>query len=253
MFDPINSFMTNNVHAIIFILFLIVTYWLRSEIGKLVDEFLTMKNLKATLFIGLVMMVFLISNIFYNFIQIDVSLVAPYMIAMSALLASLVAMINMRKSYIERVLDKSNEISSLTHNAIIKIDILLEKYDEYVHMLRGSKPLNKYFIMSYGILFENISSIIVEPKISTYVTDKNTDIFYNLHNNLFFILTDYKELIERIEKNPEINKTKQKIVTDTQLELYNITHQNLNDLRKAIERIKNDNGNEHKKLYKEEN
>jgi len=250
--DLIMSFFNNNSYGILLIVSVIVIYLFRSVTGKLVEMFFTVKNLNVTLFIVFLLMVFLVSNTFYNFILICNNLVAPYMIALSALLASIVAMINMRKSYIARVLEESNEITLLTHNAIIKIDILLEKYDVYLEMIKGIKPLDKYLILNYGILFENIQSIIIEPKMSAYVIGKKTDIFYNMHNNMFFIISDYKNTLDLLEKKPEIHNTKLKLFPDKYFLQYDNLSQNLIKLKETIIKIKNEKIDSYNKLYKEE-
>jgi hypothetical protein len=243
MTDPINSFIANNIYLIIFILFLFITYWLRNEVGKLVDRFLTMKNLKATLFIVLLMMVFLISNTFYNFIHIDVSLVAPYMIAMSALLASLVAIINMRKSYIERVIDKADDIIAITHNAIIRISFLYEKSSFYKKIFMGEVFISVEILNEFEMLLRDIVSLLNSKEVHRHISGQESKVLYELHGNIFLLLA--------LQKRASILLA-EKVFDDNQLKMFDDTMEDLKKLEELFISIRENSLLEHDKLVIEE-
>lgn len=252
MHDPINSFITNNIHAVIFILFLIVIYSIRSKVGKWVDQFLTMKNLKATLFVILILMIFLVSNTFYNFIPIDVELVAPYMIAMSALLASIVAMINLRNSYINIVVDKKDKIIALTHNAIIRIGFFYDKSNIYRKIFLGEEPMSKQNLNLYEQLLKDILELLVTKEIHRYIDKNESELLYRLHGNIFLMLTVQKTVIELLDRKP-VEIIKHKVFDEKQLKIYNDIINDLEQLSKLFETIRKTGLEEYNKIVKEEN
>lgn len=248
MNDSINIFINNHTVAIIFILFIVITYWLRSEVEKLVDGLLTMKNLKATLFIVFVFIIFLVMNTFYNFTHIDVSLIAPYMVAMSALLASLVAIINMRKSYMERVVDRSDKVIVLTHLGIMKIQFFTEKSKLLKLMLVGESKIQYDMLIEYEIMLRDISTFLNREDLYRF---ESHDIYYEVHNDIIIFLTILKKIIRDIEKNYENFNGKVRNFFDNS-ESYEKLIENLKQLMVVLEDIKIEETKEHQKLYEEQ-
>lgn len=117
------------------------------------------------------------------------------MIGLSALLASTVTLINMRETYINKVLDKSESIQTITNNAIIKIAILQDKYSRYLEIIEGKSKFDEILFSQYELLFQNILKIIEDKELSNNISKNNCDIFYDIHNQIFLILAHHKLIL----------------------------------------------------------
>jgi len=84
-----NEMISANINTIVILVFIIISYTLSCYISKIVNWFLTTKHLVVVLFIIVSFMIFLVFNIF----SVETVLIAPYMIALSALLASAMAVL----------------------------------------------------------------------------------------------------------------------------------------------------------------
>ena len=251
MNDLTNSFITNNIHAIILILFLFITYWLRNEVGQLVDRLLNIKNLKATLFIIVAMMVFLVSNTFYKFISIETTLVAPYMIAMSALLASIVAVINIINNNIKNIIDKSEKVTALTHSGAVKINFFIEKSGLLKQMLLGKTIVSQEAFIEYNVLLRNILEFINREDLHRYIGGLNARAFYEMHNDIFIFLAILNKAMRDIDKDAEKYDGKFLKVFEN-IESYEKFIANLDRLVIALNEIKTEETKEYKKLYDEQ-
>jgi len=251
MYDLINNFITYNVYAIIFIIFLITTYLLRTEVGKLVDRFLAIKNLKTTLFVILILMIFLVSNTFYDFISIDANLVAPYMIALSALMASVVAAINIINNNIKNTIDKSEKAIALIHTGIAKINFFTEKSTLLKLILMGESRIQYDLLTEYEIMLRDILNYLNREDLCRYISDINAEIFYQAHNSLIIFLPVLKKLIHDIGKDSE-KCYGEKIKVYTNIEFYEKFIENLDKLIVALQDIKTAETKQHQKLYDEQ-
>ena len=256
MIDPVNSFITNNKYLIIFIIFLFSTYYLKSQVAKLVDGFFTIKNLKATLFIVLVLMIFLVTNTFYCFVQIDVDLVPPYMVAMSAILASIVAIINIINNNIKNIIDRSDKVISLTSEGIIKIDILLRNIYVYKKIMLDKIVPKKNILVGNGILFDDMLKYLTSENFVRFITNDNVEIVHEAYDGVFiqnFFNKDVIDEIEKIEKNLELFQTERTpFYNDERKKGLDKTIQNLEKLKKLMIEIRENETKEHQKIYEEQ-
>ncbi len=248
MTDPVNSIFTNNINLIVFLLVVFITFWLKSNIGKLVDSFLTMKNLKATLFIVLMMMVFLVSNTVYNFIPIDAILVAPYMIAMSALLASIVAVINIVNNNVKNIIDKYEKVIALTHSGIARISFFTEKSKFLKLMLMGESKILYDSLIEFEIMLRDILNFLNRDDWHRF---SNHSIFYEVHNDLVIFLPILKKVIRDIDKDPEKYSGKYIKIYENS-EYYEKFIENLDKLIIVLEEVRIAETKEYKKLYDEQ-
>lgn len=256
MNDAVNSFISTNIYVIIFILFIIIIYWLRSEVEKLVDGLLTIKNLKASLFILLVLMIFLVTNTFYNFVHIDVSLVAPYMVAMSAILASIVAIINIINNNMKNIIDRSDKVIVLTSEGIIKIDILLRKIDVYKDIMLDKRVTKKSMLVGYKVLFDDMLKFLTSENFVKFLTNDNSEIVHKVHDGIFiqkFFNEDVIDEIVKIDKDPKhLQDERNPFFNDEREKGLDKTIQNLEELRKLLIDIRENETKEHQKLYEEQ-
>lgn len=246
--DSINIFINNNIGITVFILFLLVVYSLKNTVIRLIDEILTIKNLKVILFIILVLMVFIVLNTFYKFISIETTLVAPYMIAMSALLASIVAVINIINNNIKNIIDRSEKVTALTHSGAVKINFFLEKSKSLKLMLVGKSKILYDFLIECEIMLREILNFLNRDDLHKF---KSYDIFYEVHNDLIIFLPVLKKLIRNIDKDPEKCYGKYIKVFEN-AESYEKLIENLEKLIIVLEEIKIAETKEHKKLYDEQ-
>ncbi len=173
-----------------------------------VDWCLVMKRLKVFLFILVVFLVILIVNSIFDCISVDEKIFAAYMIALSALFASTVALINLRKSIIEKEIEKQTAIIAVVHNSLVKIAVLESKLGLYKLMLNGTKPLDNILLENYGQLLSNIMDIIIDKEIAQYIHANNSELIYSVHDSLFLALSNNRTWLNKIEKNPELNGIK---------------------------------------------
>jgi hypothetical protein len=177
-------------------------------IVKFVDWCLVIKRLKVFLFILFIILILLIINSIANLICIDEKVFASYMIGLSALFASTVAMINLRISYINKESEKHSEITSVIHNSLVRIAVLESKLGLYKLMLNGTKPLDNILLENYEKLLSNIMEIITDKDIAQYINANNSDLIYSVHDSLFLALSNNRTRLNKIEKNPKLNGTK---------------------------------------------
>jgi hypothetical protein len=180
------------------------------------------------------MLLFLVINSFISIICIDEKVFAAYMIGLSALLASTVALINIRKSSLDNIQERRDMLLTNINNNIIKINVLYSKFDEYQNMLEGIKPVDKVLLSNYEILFKNILDIIIDKDISRYIDAKNGNLFYNLHNSIFMILSYTSILLDEIDKKPQINRTIYRCFNNEQLKILSNVKSDLLKTRDSI-------------------
>ncbi|NOQ30141.1 MAG: hypothetical protein GQ570_03365 [Helicobacteraceae bacterium] len=201
------------------------------SIVKCVNWVLVLDRLKVLLFILFALLIILVV---YSFIFDNTNIIAAYMIGLSALLASTVAMINMINTYVLKMEDEKNKIISVTHNSIVRINILVNKFNALPNMMRGEVLLDKILIVQHNHLYENILSIIIDPLITKDICKDNQKIFYDLHDSISILLTYSDDALQVININPTINRSRHRFVTDDQSKIYDSVLENLHNLRKEI-------------------
>ena len=155
---------------------------------KIIDTILVMKNLKVSLFIVLIFITFLVLNSFYEFIFVDSKLIAPYMIASSALLALIATTINIINTNIKNIIDKSDEVIALTHSGIAKINFFTEKSKLLKLMLTGKSDMNNDLLNEYDVMLRDILVFLNKKNLHKYIDGKKHDSIYDLHNDIILLL-----------------------------------------------------------------
>jgi len=232
-----NDIINSNIYLIVFGLFILMTFVSSSFILRFINWFLTIRKLQITLFIVLVLMIFLVTNTFYKFIPIPINLVAPLMIAMSAILASVVAMINMYKSSIERAIDKRDEMIGVIHNAIIRIELFNSKSNTYKKIFLGEEPMSRDMLNLYELLLIDILSLLATQDINKYMDSDKSKLLYKVHENIFLLLTIHRTTVEMLD-NESVKVIKYKVFDTERLQNYNETINNLSKLSKLFINIR---------------
>ena len=184
MNDMINSLISENITIIALIIVLIVIIFFNKFVIRLVDSYLTLRKLKITFFL-----IILVFGNSLKILYIEAKMIAAYMIGLSALLASTVGLINMRKN----VLDKSEKIIGITNLGMTKIKVFLDKSKLLKLMLTAKMHTNVEILVEYEIILRDLLDYLNTEDLQRYIDDNSQDAFYRLHNDLFLILAKIKK------------------------------------------------------------
>lgn len=211
-------------------------------LNKIYDNYIIKKNLK-TVFIVLLFMLFIFVIFSITMLIQDMlcfsEIIAPFIIGLSALLASTVAMISIKTNDINRITDKIEKRASNINYLILQTSLVLEKIRGYQNAVEkysdDKKLINEHFkeLNKLETIFEN--------KLLTIVgNEKIFDLLHDISNDLFFIRKGHFEL-----ENNNID-TEKFVLIIKQLENY------LDKLQKELREIIDYINNDIKTLNKEE-
>ena len=238
-----NEMISVNINTIVILVFIIISYTLSCYISKIVNWFLTPKHLVVALFIIVSFMIFLVFNIF----SVETVLIAPYMIALSALLASAMAVLNIKNNNQQNIIDKSDKVVALTHSGIAKIEFFTEKSELLKLMLTGKSKISLELLKEYEILIRTILEFLNREDLYNFTSDK---ILYELHNDIILFLPILKKEIQSVDKNQLDGKY---ITLFKNIKSYEKFIDKLDEFAILLEKIEVTETKEHRKLYQEQN
>ena len=176
-------------------------------INKLMDYFLVMKRLKVFLFI-ILMSLFLL--VIYSIRMLYTSelcfsdIIAPFMIGISALLASSVAMINLRTNYIDRVVNETKEHISEINYLIMSLNMIQNKLSVYKKIVYNEQKVDLEQLLLYIKIFLKYEEFFKNKILiyySSYYNKKNIfTVLNNIENCLLFISMYNNEVLKFKEK-----------------------------------------------------
>ncbi len=179
-------------------------------INKFLDIFLTKKNLKVVFFILFFILFIVIIISIKMLIKHELcftDLIAPYIIGVSALMASTVAMLNMRTNELNKILENNRKDISEIHNLIVILGFIISKMKQYKKIIYLEKKVELLELSEYEKLLGKYEEFFSNKTLMYYSTiygEKNTfDKLYKIENDLFFVkmYTD-----EEIKYMKSINK-----------------------------------------------
>lgn len=234
------------------ILLLVVVLFLKpfkNFIIKIIDMTFTIKNLKVSLFIVLIFILFLILNSFYKIICLDNELIAPYMIASSALLASIIATINIINTNIRDVVDKSNEVIAITHSGIAKINFFTEKSKLLKLMLIGESNIVKDLLNEYDFMLRDILVFLNNKDLHKYIDGEKHKSIYFLHNEIILLLPIIQKAINHIKST---NTDNSKISILKSSKQFDSLIKSFEDFQNDLIDIRNEKTKERQKFYEQQ-
>jgi len=253
MNDMINSLISENITIITLIIVLIVIIFFNKFVIRLVDSYLTLRKLKITFFVLIFFLIILVFGNSLKILYIEAKMIAAYMIGLSALLASTVGLINMRKNDIKNVLDKSEKIIGITNLGMTKIKVFLDKSKLLKLMLTAKMHTNVEILVEYEIILRDLLDYLNTEDLQRYIDDNSQDAFYRLHNDLFLILAKIKKEINSLNINYENdNNTLRNVFSEKTLSSYESLISNAEIFLDVIKKIRNEKSLAHVQLYNEE-
>jgi hypothetical protein len=223
-------------------------------INKIVDKFLTNKNLKIIFFSVLLLIFFILLIIPILLCTTDLvfkDILAPIIISLSALLASTVAMINLRTGYIKDILkDNRNDISDIRTQSI-SLRINIRKLKIYKEITMSKRKTNYHLLNDFKKTFIDLENILKDKtliyQLSVYGKDDPFELLDITEENLSLLLVKLDEILEwkeKLSKNkfeylPEgtLNTVHIENVQTNCENLYNIILQIDTKIRKSYEKI----------------
>lgn len=229
---------------------------MKNWINKLVNKFLIIKNLKYDFGLLIIIIGILFAYTFYiiynNEIQFS-EILAPVMIAISALLASTVAMINLRSTYINRVEQETKKDRTTLLHFLSKMKFIIKKLPLYKSGIEKLDKLDYATLIEYISVFSNYGSIINDKKLIYYLYDEQKDLIDRIDTYLFFIKNHNQSLKLSFENNN--CKLLERLDADNikyQLEKIESLIIDSKDLRDAISKRINEVSEKQNKLRSEE-
>ncbi len=181
---------------------------MREYVNNKVDKFLVEKNLKFAFSIVL----FLITIFFMTTIVMLINkqvcfseILAPIMIALSALLASSVAMINLRSTYISSVKEETKKGRTELMHILSKLKLIRKKLPLYKSSIEKLDKFNHTTLIEYISIFSKYEDILNDEKLIYHLDNKHEDLIDSIDTCLFFI-NDHNQ---RIKLSFEDNNNKQ--------------------------------------------
>lgn len=173
-----------------------------SYINRIVDIFLKNKYLKILLFIlfAIILLLFITTIcVIVDNPKNYISILAPVMIAISALLASTVAMINLRTNFINKSIDGNKKDISEIHYLMLNLHMIIKKIGVYKDVVYSTKPTTSFDLLEYKKMFQIYANFFTNKTLMYYASiyeEKDTfDILQNIEKTLFFISTYNEEML----------------------------------------------------------
>ena len=194
----------------------------------------------------LIFILFLILNSFYKFICLDNELIAPYMIASSALLALIIATINIINTNIRDVVDKSNEVIAITHSGIAKINFFTEKSKLLKLMLIGKSKMSNDLLNEYDLMLRDILTFLNNKDLHKYLDGEKHKSIYILHNDIIILLPIIQKTINHIKAN---NNDNSEIIILKSSDKFDDAIKSFENFQSDLIDIRNEKTKERQKFY----
>lgn len=163
---------------------------MRKTINNLLDKFLINKNLKfafgIVLFLIITFFVTAIVMIYNNEICFN-EILGPMTIALSALLASSVAMINLRTNEISRVLKETKENRTALLHTLSKLSFIIKKLPLYKSAIEKSDKFDYILLTQYISVFSKYEVVLNDKLLIYHLDNKHDNLINGIDTYLFYI------------------------------------------------------------------
>jgi hypothetical protein len=222
--------------------------------------FFTNKNLKVILFILILIVVFfllLLTPIILEKTNLEFKdIIAPYIISISALLASTVAMINLRTNQLNKVLDENRKDISEIYYLMMNLNSIIDKLEVYKKMVYQEMKVDLYQLLSYQKIFLKYEKFLNNRMLIYYATSyetTNTYLILNDIENCLLFISMYNEESLKFKEQLGINSIDYLPKRDLMKSQIDNLIYNTNQLDKILKDISNIIINKQKNLAKQEN
>jgi len=221
--------------------------------NEIVDKFLINKYLKQILFLLVIILLFLVLIIVLMLLLDKLcfsEIIAPFMIGISALLASTVAMINLRSTYINKIKDNTNDKVSEMRYLYMMLNRINDRLPLYKEILLGKKETNYEFLVEHEVLFQEYENIINNKTLIFYSNQEISTVLTKISHELFYIKANLKSVLKiYVNKSSELF-----YISNISMNIEGIDNMiNLSeDLKKKIKKIDDDLILELNNIVKEE-
>lgn len=176
--------------------------------NKIIDKFLINKNLKFFLFLlicALIIFIFIITPIMLEKNKLEFKdIIAPIIISISALLASTVAMINLRTNAVNKIIDNNRQDISEINYLLMTLNMINNKLDVYKKIVYQEQQVDLYELLEYKKLFLQYEEFFKNKTLIYYSANYNKknifSVLNNIENCLVFISMYNKESLKSKEK-----------------------------------------------------
>lgn len=178
-------------------------------VNKIVDKFLTVGILKVVFFILTLILLFFLVIVIPSACLEFKEIIAPIVIAFSALLATCIALITLKTNEINRELKENREDISEVNHLLMTLNTILGKLEAYLKAINQEQKVDKYlleqyinFFLKYEAFFSNKTLMYYS---SIYDSENTYSILQDIQKDLFFISLYNVECLENIKlKNENI-------------------------------------------------
>ncbi len=152
--------------------------------NKFVDKNFTNKNMKVVLciLVCILILFLIITPIIVEKTDLQFTdIIAPYIISISALFASTVAMINLKANELDKISDKNRKDISEIYYLMMNINNLKEKLGVYKKIVYQENQVDLYEFLEYKKLFLKYDDFFGNRILIYYAADLST--LYRTQNN----------------------------------------------------------------------